>query len=750
MATSRTAFLLAAAIATVVLLILLQGDDAGGAPISAEDRPRRESSARTAPALARDGVVDDRQVATDGEVAAASAQELALAFRWSDLFLPVDAVTGAVVDEAHLVRVTSDGVRHELELDAFVRPSDLAAGSLLALDGPGHVVRAFWPRALGLDVEDFGVEKLGVEELAAVDPETLEPRRVALDPAATLRVECSGDARDGSEDLVVRVDLDHRDGFALALGRSFGFDDANAEFDAIRLGDAVGHALGFGAGFGDDDEWRRRGMSRLAELVDAAPLNDLDARPLVMGRRQRSVASAPLEFTELTAGAPYALEVPWMDDRDVRVGVRGTGSWYETESLPLVLERGEVRIVDLELRSYGTVFGRVPLPVRSIHPTIGAIRPRDPSDPSAGPVETRYAGFVDEEAASFRFEQVPPGPVRIDVRWIDELGVQSRAERSIEVEPGRIVDLGLLEAPTGATLWFEPRVVIDGVVEPLELDDAFYEILLFPRGPGSDGSASEEAQRTGLEPFGMAGVPPGDYSVYLGPLAITRENASHYRVVSSTLDVERDLNIDGDRTIGIEFELARISTTRVVAALPSVDPARIPATYGVKAVAWNRATDEVVQSVDASSGLMLWLGHRGDGFAELPLSSGAWSIAMTLVPRMIDVESPPVAGAIPSWIATGEVTVDAATGTGPVRLEWQPATVIVAPVRRHAAPVHRSAAVVPSDWPDAAATLWSAWGSALDEPTRIHGCLPLTSHREPGSALDVVSAAAGSAIEIVE
>lgn len=649
--------------------------------------------------------------------------------RWSDLLAPVDAITGVAIAQPVVVHVGLDGRRRELAFDALVGEEDLAAGSLLALDGPAHVIRAFWPRAL-----DLGAEA---------------PQRVALDPSATLRFEMVGGGYHGPEAIVCKVELDLDGGFVLERGRALGFSSGRAEFEVIELGEAIWNALRPQLDRGRIGELRRRHLERLAGLEPSELLSNLALPPLLFGQRARIEGHDELELTELAADAPYRVAVPWMRERHVRIARRGTDVWFEDESMPVRLGAGELAIVDVDLSSLSIVRGRVPVPVSTGYATLWGTGPRNPLDPSEGTVDTAEDRFEFESGGTFEFTGVQPGTKWVDVRWEDELGVQARAVRHFELAPGETKDLGLLDAEPGVTLSFRTHVIVDGVPAAIQLTDAFYEVMLFPAEPGNDGRASEEAQRRDVESFGLRGIAPGAYTLLLGRLQLFGEDANHYRVLSTTMDVERELMLDTDRTINVHFELERITTTRFEAAVPSFDPETILASYSVNAIAWNRATGELVEPSDSTRSFFLRY-QQGDVHASLALSSGTWTVAMTFVPRMVDVDTPPVAGAIPSWAAVTDVVIDPAAAVETVRVVLEPATVIVAPVRRHPAPIGWSAAVVPSDWPDAAAKVWSVFGENLGDPVRIHGCLPNTSYREPSAAIGVLTGAVGEAVEILE
>lgn len=693
------------------------------------------------------GIMAREDVGLADDAAAASGQRDAVADgpqqgaaprperRWSDLLVAIDDSTGMPALDPVVLHVAPDGAYRELQIGDTIDARDLVPGSLLALDTPDHLRRAFRPSALDLDAR--------------------EPAPVRLERASRIRiVESSNVDVEADRGVPVHLTWRLRDRRALALGRALGLADGEAETRAVELGQVVWSCLDGRESWpllpDTDPGARRAALERLAQMCEnprVAALFERVAGPpprLVFGRRTRLSVTSQTVLEDCPAGVALGLDVRYfrtpmqLRERDSDVVSRG-------QELPLVLAAGTETTVDLAFLHGGRVEGRVPVPVSGGRVTLWGRTLRDLDDPDAGWALIAEASVDLDASGRFAFENIDPGSAHVDARWLDELGVQRRAVEHFEVASGDTVDLGLLATPEGATLTFVPRLSVDGVPEALDLEGCHFEVLLFATGKGADGSATYEVQRRDARSFGLGGVAPGTYAVLLSGLQLLGDSGGSLRAVSTALGCEREITVDADRTIEILFELERVQRVRLEAELTAIDLGPARPQHEAAAIAWNRATGEVLEANNASH--ILFLERDARVTADLPLRPGTWTVALVVRPRLLEIDTLPVAGSLPSFLGTREVVVDGTTADA-ITVELEPATVVLAPVRDHGAPLGRRAAVVPADWPDAAAMLWSRWDGALGAQLRIHGCPVNTRHREPGSANAVVSAGAGAAVAL--
>ncbi|MEL6429225.1 MAG: hypothetical protein AAFR54_08600 [Planctomycetota bacterium] len=651
--------------------------------------------------------------------------------RWRDLVLPVDATTGRAVPSPSVILRSPSGRRHVVELDASIAAWQLAEGTLAALDGPQHVARPFWVTAVDLDAD--------------------APARVRLGRGARVVVE----GTHGLDGLQLSLEAAAQDqSFPVESGAALGLDALEAERVLPGAAELLGMAV---LSTESIDDWATVGAAGLAPLEPL--LVDLEAQMPALAWSPGAMFwggwDAPEDppqtvvFDELTPDLPLqlALDTPWGGAGRVRAGFPELGVWTEWEPLPVTPRAGETVTVRVEELPTATVLGRLAPPVSSGTVKIWELRPRDPTAPEGDTVNVLAERVDVGPDGLFRVEDVRAGPVEVDAEWTGGEPNLAKHRRSLGLEPGEIRDLGTLERSAGSRVRFEPRVLVDGRLEPLRLQGCHFEVILFP--PRESGAEQIQTARRSAEPFALEGIPVGRYRAHVSKLSLEwledSEGSEHsggslrcVRTLWNGTDSTggpQTLEVTGDTTVTLDFELVTCTELRLSVPSPAFTPSAAAGRLALRACGWNRATREVVAS--GSVGYVPELPWARSFEPTLALTPGRWTWCVVLVPDVLNIDDLPTPGTYESWCASGEVRVGGAGDGSEARVDvaLRPAAVVHEPTPAEGTADRssaRHAAFHPTGWPKETQSLWSAWD--VGQGAHVYGALPGTEYVGAGSA----------------
>ncbi|QDU83233.1 hypothetical protein Pla163_03310 [Planctomycetes bacterium Pla163] len=662
--------------------------------------------------------------------------------RWSDLLLAVDDTTGEPIDGANVIHVTGEGERTVRDLASFVEDGDLDEFTLAALDTDRHCPRAFFPADL-LDVTDG-------------------PLRVRMHPSAVVRVEFVGEAAASVESFAVTVERTEA-GVRAARADSLTHGHCNdSEWPQV-----VGFApvlAGILAG-SDSALVRGRRVRWAVRTSSVHGLFELARSPLdawTSTRASFEASTLPQSIADLPAGSSVSLYSHCAGGDELSDAV---GNVLQPDrSIEYALPFVEPIVLSLRAFGRGKVIGRIPQGVFDVSIEVTPDTWR------------QWPFLVIDDDGGFELDSIVPGPRRLEASWIDGAGFHQRAVREFVLEAGQIHDVGLLTPNDGSLITFTPVVVVNGEVDRSRLggrvEPTTWGVWLSPMAaidevdsirledesladPLDEAAARERASILGFggaagsfEPIQVAGVPVGGHTLRVWGFALPDDVGAEFR---ARWEYPQQIVVGADSGFELRLVLEPATPFEVTVVVPPEGP---NTSQSVSAMAWNSATEEVVE-VDFGRVAVVHSSRDWATTGHVSLGQGSWVIFVAADARSVRMVDDTIEHDIdPSQLTHYAGRLEVAVTTG------QPQSVTVpltpgASVRGGVAEFgvdpddgFSRIQLVPVGAPRELGTLWD--GSRADDEGRftVNGLLPNTEYSVVNTDRLIRTGAAGSLTEL--